>query len=171
MAADLISMVTGGVIGLVSGLVSNYALEQYKTNKTARHLAQSFVGEIKALKTITGARGYKDGLKKIVEYMESTGHPRLYQVQVRKDYFLVYKQNADKIGMLEEPLPEYLAIFYTLSNSILEDLQSLNDGTFANSSSEHLIKCYKDLLTLFEEVENYSEMIINVVSEKYVEPI
>ena len=171
MAADLSSVIVGGVIGVISGFLSNYAIEQYKTKKAAKHLAQSFVGEIKALKTITEARGYTSGLKQLIQHIEETGKPFLYQVKVRKDYLVVYKQNADRIGMLEEPLPEYLATFYTLTNSILEDLESLSDKNFCNRSPESLIQCYKEMLTLFEKTHDCGEKIIEIIAEKYAEPI
>lgn len=167
MAADLYSVATGGVIGVVGGFLSNYVFEQFKSKMAAKHLAQSFLGEIKALRTITEARGYTEGLKRCIEYIERTNEPDLFQVKVRKDYLVVYKENADRIGMLEEPLPEYLATFYTLTNSILEDLESLSDGTFSNRSSQSLIKCYKEMLFLFEKTEACGEKIIEIIVEKY----
>lgn len=171
MAADLYSVATGGVIGVLGGFLSNYAIEQFKSKKAAKHLAQSFLGEIKALRTITEARGYTDGLKQLIEHIEITNEPILYQVKVRKDYLVVYKENADRIGMLEEPLPEYLATFYTLTNSILEDLESLSDGTFTNRPPQSLIKCYKEMLILFEKAGACGDKIIEIITEKYSEPM
>ena len=69
--------------------------------------------------------------------------------------------------MFEEPLPEYLATFYTLTNSIFEDLESLSDGTFSDRSPQSLLKCYKEMLTLFEGASAYGEKIIDIIKNKY----
>jgi len=170
MPADMASVIAGGAIAVIGGFLSNYAIETHKAKRAARHLAQSFLGEIKALRTIADTRGYVDGLKRLIAYIEQTDEPRLYQVKVRRDYMIVYKENADKVGMLEEPLPEDLAIFYTLTNSILEDLESLSDGTHEKMSAEGLLKCYKEMLQLFEMTQVRGDKIIETITEVYKEP-
>lgn len=157
----------GVVIGISGSLISTYFIEWRRTKKEAKHLAQSFLGELKALRKITEERDYLNGIRLAIEHIEKTGKGYLFQVKVRKDYFLVYKENIQRIGMLDEPLPECLATFYTQSNSILEDLESLNDGSYSESHPESLLKCYKSILHLFEDNMLIGEKISKLITDKY----
>lgn len=167
MVADLSSVVVGGFIGVGGVLLNTYFTERNKSKNAAKHLAQSFLGEISALKTIAEVREYKKGLKQCIEYINRTDFADLYQVKVRRDNLIVYKENAGRIGMLVEPLPEYIATFYTLTNSILEDMESLSDGTFSGRSPQSLIKCYEQMIILFEAAEDCGDKIIGIIKEMY----
>mgnify|MGYP001591233823 CR=1 FL=1 len=159
----LLGVVLGGFITAGSTLF----FELYKDARESRRLARALRGEIKALQTIIKKRQYIDLLRNIVATISSTQKPINIVIRVRRDYFKVYEANVERIGMLKNPLPEQIAAFYVKGNSIVEDLNALDDGLWHDKPAEYQIKFYSNLLDLFEETMRDADMIIETVDKKY----
>lgn len=99
--------------------------------------------------------------------MEQTKRPLFANIQVRREYFNVFTSNVSKIGILKNPLPELIATFYVQANSVLEDLQSYREGTWANASIESIIDSTKELLSLMEDTYSLADRIVKQIDKMY----
>jgi hypothetical protein len=163
----LIGVVVGGVLAIVGGFASNLFVEWRRSVAESKKLALAFKGELSALSLIAIKRGYVENIKAIIESMEETNQPLFVQIHVRREYFNVFNSNVSKIGALKNPLPEMIARFYVQANSILEDLQSYCDGTWANTSIESLIASKKELVSLMEDTFALADEIVEKIEKMY----
>ena len=68
---------------------------------------------------------------------------------------------------MKNPLPEMIARYYVQANSVLEDLQSYRDGTWANESFEFFITSYKELVLLIEDTFILADEIVDKIEKMY----
>ena len=87
--------------------------------------------------------------------------------RVRLQYDRVYDKNVERIGMLKGELPELVPVFYTRLNSIIEDMLSMGDETYARLELEVLLRIYHDLQRILGEVVEVGRQIIQVIDEQY----
>ena len=159
----LLAVVVGGVIAIFT----NYFFQRHQLSIERRHLAWAFLGELTAIKFIVEKRQYIEGIRQAIAITERTNQPFPYHFVARRDYFLVFKQNVSKIGMLESPLPELIASFYTQAQSILEDMDSMSENRFANLPPEEFVVMLKQLLELFISTQQLGDQIISEIRRKY----
>jgi hypothetical protein len=163
----LIGVVVGGVLALVGGFASNLFIETRRNADESKKLAFAFKGELLALSYIVKKRGYVVSLKLMIETMEKTNQPLIVHIKVSREYFNVFNANVNKIGSLKNPLPELIARFYVQANAVLEDLESLRNGDWSNSSVEALIGGKKELVSLMEETFSLADEIVVKIEEVY----
>lgn len=163
----LVGVVIGGVLAIIGGFLSNVIPEVYRNRRESRQLALALRGELEALSHIAKRRQYVESLKNMIAIMEKKREPLFVNIQVRHDYFKIYNNNADKIGVLREPLPEYVARVYVQANSILEDLQSYREGLYASASVDSVIASYKELVELMEDTYALADEIVELITEVY----
>lgn len=163
----LIGVVVGGTLAIVGGFASSLFVEWRRDVSKSKKLAFAFKGELQALSSIANKRGYVKHIKSIINAMEETNQPIFVHIHVRREYFNVFNSNVSKIGALKNPLPELIARFYVQANSVLEDLQSYRDGTWANVSVESLISSKKELVSLMEETFSLADEIVKKIEELY----
>ena len=165
--SPLIGVLVGGVLAIIGGLVSNLFVEWRRNVVESKRLAYAFKGELQALSSIARKRRYTEIINYYIAEMEKTRQPLFVNIQVRREYFNVFNSNVSKLGLLKNPLPELLATFYVQSNSILEDLQSYREGTWANASVESIIGSKKELLSLMEDTYALAEVIVKQIDKLY----
>ncbi len=163
----LIGVMAGGVLAIVGGFASNLFVEWRRNATESKKLAFAFKGELQALSSIAKRRGYVEHIKTMIKTMEQTNQPLFVHIHVRREYFNVFNSNVSKIGALKNPLPEMIARFYVQANSVLEDLQSYRDGTWASASVESLIRSKKELVSLMEETFSLADEIVNKIENMY----
>lgn len=89
--------------------------------------------------------------------------------RVRFKYDRVYEQNVARIGLLKAKLPEQIPLFYTRITSILEDMVSLGDGTYANCDLQLLLRIYRDTYRLLQITLVQGKEIIAAIGKEYPE--
>ena len=87
---------------------------------------------------------------------------------ITREYFNVYNQNVSRIGILDDPLPRLIAVFYTQGNAILEDFHGHTTGTFEGRDISWLIAAYEHLLELFRDTLDVGDEILAEVRRRYV---
>ena len=163
----LLGVLLGAVLSIAGGYVSTLFVENRREKRESRNLAFAFKGELLALKKIVEERKYIEGLRHAIEVVRTTKQSYQIVIHVRREYFNVYAKNVDKIGTLNSPLPEWIATFYTLANSVLEDLESHRDGTFADFEPDALLSSYEELLRIFQGAMTLVERICNEIEKQY----
>lgn len=163
----LVGVVVGGVLAVLGGFVSNILIERYTDAREAKRLALAFKGEIQALSHIVRKRNYVNAINDVIREMERREEPLFVNIQVRRDYFNVFKNNVGRIGSLKNPLPEKIARFYVQANSILEDLQSYRDGTYSNAALESVLSSSRDLVEMIEDTFSLADDIVKDIDTLY----
>jgi hypothetical protein len=161
MLKDFLPLIGTGVAAFIAAALGGYLgprfLEGRRRKWETRNLALAFGGEIKALQQIVKIRRYEEGIHQYIERMRTTGQPFYIRSRIQREYFGVYKENLGRLGILDAPLPEHIAAFYTMANAILEDIDNVRDP--ANEevlTPEILIGLYEQLLQLFHKVMSLS---------------
>ena len=68
------------------------------------------------------------------------------------DYFSIYKNNANNVGLLRSGLPEKIVTFYTHSIFVLEDVHALASGYHDDKSIESMSAYFESISCLFYEI-------------------
>jgi hypothetical protein len=163
----LIGVIVGGVVAIVGGFISNYFFEWRSRVTESKSLAFAFRGEVQALCNIAEKRGYLEHIKQIITHMEQSGETIFVHINVRREYFNVFKSNVNKIGCLKNPLPELISRYYVQSNSILEDLESYRDGSLGTANVESMIASKKELVALMEDTLLLGKDIVSKIDGIY----
>ena len=163
----LIGVLLGAVLSLAGGYVSTLLVENRREKRESRNLALAFKGELVALRKIVEERKYIEALKAAIDFIQKHNQPYHITVKVRHQYFNVYKNNVNKIGTLNSPLPEWIATFYTQANAVLEDLESYCDGTYATASPDVLLESYKELVRIFGGAMVLAQRICDEIERQY----
>lgn len=156
----LINVAAGVIIGGAISYFNTVRLETRKQEAESRRLALAFQGEIRALIGIIERRKYLESIQWLIEQMVKTGDKYKFNLQVRRNYFLVYQNNVGNIGLLPCPLPALIAQFYVQASSVLEDVESLRDGTLDEVNLPDFILTMKTLHSLLQDTVLIGENII-----------
>lgn len=167
VVAQLIAVVVGGLLAIAGSVLTSIFIERQRRSWDARHLALAFKGEITALNEIIRERRYLSRIEEIIKHMEQTGTPFYMPFRLRFKYNQVYATNVNRIGLLQAPLPEMIPLFYTRLSTVLEDLTSLGDGTFAHLDHEMLVRIYRDALRILTLTSASGEDIIKAINSAY----
>ena len=164
----LIQTLIGGGLSLLGGFLSPILTDSFRNKREATNLALAFAGEITALIRIVETRRYSEDIQTCIAQMEKTHEPIFYTVTIRQDFVRAYEQNVSRIGLLEAPLPENIAMFYTQTQAILEDLADIDDHPkMEKLGQEHLLRRYKNLLSLLDSTVALSQEILIEISKIY----
>jgi len=79
----------------------------------------------------------------------------------------VFKSNVNKIGILPSTLSELIPTYYVQSNSVLEDLESLRDGTLRGVDIDFLIDYTKALALLLDDTFKLGKNIVTEINNIY----
>jgi hypothetical protein len=157
----LIQTLIGGGSSLLGGFLSPLLIDSFRNKREVTNLAMAFAGEIAALIRIVETRRYTENIQTCIAQMERTHKPIYYTVTIRQDYVRVYEQNVSRIGLLEASLPENIAMFYTQTQAILEDLAVIDDHPkMEKLGQKNLLRCYKNLLSLLDSIVTLSQPIL-----------
>ncbi len=162
----IVSVIIGGVLAIIGGIVGNYIFLNSQKNLDRKNLEGGFAGEISALMSIVKTRKYIENLEKIIQTIKKRHVKIPFYFQVSYNYFNVYEKNVDKLGLLNQPLPELIAKFYTQCFSILEDIKQMGKLDINAMDEEQLIGHYTELLMLFKDNAKIGEAIIKDIREK-----
>ena len=164
---SLISVIVGGVLTFLGGVYGPSLLEKSKHKRDSKSLALAFRGELIAIRKIVNHRNYLEFLTEIINHIKTTNEPRIIKINARQNYFNVYEKNVDKLGMLPNPLPELIATFYTQAKSVLEDLETLNEGAYSSANAELMIHFYEELHSLLYQSMELIDDIVQEIETAY----
>lgn len=157
----------GGGIGVAGSIVSNWFLESYRRSKIKKSTALAFKGEISSLVELVHFRKYIDHLKETKSYVETNRTPSKVFFSAEYEYFAIYKNYIDKIGLLDDPLPYKITRFYAQANAFLEDAQTLYNHGFPSINIDDIIRFYDEMIYLIEDCMRLGEDITSIINEKY----
>lgn len=162
----LIQVALGGALTFFGGYFGTKLVEERKNKRDAKSLAYAFRGELLAIRTIVNEREYFAFLERAIEYIKTTNQPWTIRVNIRQKYFNVFEKNVDKLGLLPNPLPEKIATFYTQANSILEDIQTANEGGLSEAAEVQL-RAYEQLHALLFKTMKLIDDIVQEVERAF----
>ncbi|MGC8553705.1 MAG: hypothetical protein ACP5O7_12715 [Phycisphaerae bacterium] len=84
--------------------------------------------EIAATLKIIEAREYILRIERLIGAGKPLDESFFFTIGMREKYFLVYENNADKIGYLKPELAHDIATFYALIFSVIEDVKEPPPG-------------------------------------------
>ncbi|HKX29347.1 MAG TPA: hypothetical protein VJ302_16745 [Blastocatellia bacterium] len=151
----LLLVAAGGVIGILS----NYLTQVFQSKRERKSISSAFAGEIKAILYIVEKRNYINLFKADIEEIKE-GKAVGSSISISSSYFSVYIGNVGKLGLLNAPLPEELATFYTLAMSVLEDIKVISDPKCTWNNKEEQLWYYEELLALFIEADELGRRIL-----------
>lgn len=165
--SNLIAVVIGGLLATAGGIVSALIIERQRRKVESRNLALSFKGEITAILENIRFRNYEERFSEVIQQIGTSGQPFFMAFRLRYTYDRIYEENADRIGLLRGELPEQIPFFYTLLHSVMEDMASLGDGTFANLELEVLLRIYRDAQRGLQTLAAQGEKIVQGIDRWY----
>jgi hypothetical protein len=165
--SNLIAVVIGGLLATTGGIVSALVIERQRQKIDAHNLALAFKGEISAILNHFEFRNYDRRFGEVIEQIEASGEPFFMPFRIRYTYDRIYEENAERIGLLRGHLPEQIPFFYTLMRSVMEDMASLGDGTFAGLELEVLLRIYRDARRGLGTLTTHGQEIIREIDRQY----
>lgn len=163
----LAPVIVGGLLAIVGGFLSTVMIENRRRRSDARNLALAFKGEITALHRHIEERDYEARFQQVIEQMEATRKPFFMPFRIRFSYDSVYQNNVSKVGLLEGSLPELVPTFYTYLHSLMEDLNNIGEGVYADLDLDLLLRIHKDLQRVLAKTTDLGEQIIREVDQLY----
>ena len=73
-------------------------------------------------------------------------------IRTSRNYVDIYSKNVDRLGILRGNLPEQIPSFYTLVNSILEDVDALHRGEWDEQDDEFFLRLYRGMCSLLDAI-------------------
>jgi hypothetical protein len=124
---ELLSLIMPGIyviLGALASFFGTYFLRKREDQLKEKALARSFYGEIYSILEIIDKRKYMtktvEALNKLEKILAIGAD---YKISIHYNYFNVFDTSVGKIGLLSNPLPEKIILFYSQLFAILEDLQ------------------------------------------------
>jgi hypothetical protein len=167
LISSLLAVVIGGTLAIAGGYASTRLMEKHRLDQESRSLALAFKGEISALLLHMERRDYAGRFREVIGQIEATQQPFFMPFRIRFAYDSVYQENVARIGLLKGKLPELVPHFYTQLHSIMDDLISLGDRTYADLDLETLLRIYEDLARVLNETTSIGRAIILEVDRQY----
>lgn len=157
------SALFGGILTISGTLILAWFNKSGDRKHEAQQLARALRGEIAASISIVEYRKYSQGLKQLSEWCLSANVIGNYSVASREDYRVIYKSNAEKLGILPALMAEQISTLYTHAASILEDFKTLDEEYCGTRP----VSVHATPATQAARFQQLSEMIIdNVLKAK-----
>jgi sugar/nucleoside kinase (ribokinase family) len=156
----------GGIIAITGSLVGIYATQYFQRKNEGKNIASAFYGEISAILGMIKKRKYIEGAIEALEYMNETGKGQIFHFNYKKDHFKVYEQNISKIGLLNDPLPEKIVLFYTYIFAVLQDIEDISKPDYTFPETAELKELFQELLDISTEIITLGEEILVLIKGK-----
>jgi hypothetical protein len=120
--------VTGGVIGVFSGIVANHLHQRQQLVQIRRSVASALIGEIEALAQFI-EQSLLAGMRVVVRHSTDKGVYPYRHMSGERDYMPVFRGLGGSVGALPSPLPRGLVTWYTRLAVSLERTRELHELT------------------------------------------
>ncbi|WP_186124279.1 hypothetical protein [Burkholderia gladioli] len=164
-------VVIGGVIAMVSSIVSTFAFDAYKSYRDARSLAKSFKGGIGALLSIIEERKYVEFIDLTISHTKPGEDFNMPMLRAKRNYIELYNKNVDRIGSLTPSLSEKIPTFYTYLNSLLEDLDGMAEGLHNAYPAAEKLRLLVEFRDLLGKTIDLGKEIVDEVNRYYSGPL
>jgi len=125
LAGNLLSALLGGLLVAVPSVWSTLRADR----RERRNVASAFRGEIGAVLSSYDTRQYLSLHRERLQTWETTDEPVAFSRDFEeRRYDQIYRANADRVGVLPDPIPQHIATFYTLLDAVHEDLRKMSRG-------------------------------------------
>lgn len=104
-------------IGFLAAMGSTVLVEHLRKKHETQTLLSSLVAEMSAMAEIIRARGYIEALRE-----GASGQRDCLSVNVPNDYFIVYKSNTARLGLLKRQEASRIVYLYHLVESVVQDV-------------------------------------------------
>ncbi len=160
MSSDII---LGAIIGAIATGIIQLGLKIYERLQEASSLRAALLGEVSAILEIVKVLKVEEYLSEIQKsFGEQTGKDRIY-LTVKEDYFLVYKANINRLGLLNSKLAEDISTFYTFCFSGMEHLNELsNQDWMGRIEKEEGHRKLENLFSLLFKIREKGNNILSV---------
>lgn len=155
---DALVTLVSAIIGAMIALIVTFYTHQLHQKAEKRRMASAFAGEIMAILEIARIRRMKEVLQSGVKLYQEGKHWTAWNWPISDDYFRVYRQNVDKIGLFKAPIPADIACFYTLCFAVVESLTTMGK-TWDFRNGEFMIKALSQELEIVGRIEKLGEEI------------
>lgn len=153
---NLLSALLGGLLGGGGAIVTQIVRHRLDDGRTRRALAGAFAGEVAAICAIARRRDYLGAMTQLHEHVRHSGQPRRLVLSITQDYFQIYRSNAGALGLLPAATAEQVALFYTQTKSLIEDVlptaPNPQDAATAEQTLQEQIALLQDTLQLGDEL-------------------
>ncbi|HTV48309.1 MAG TPA: hypothetical protein VMG59_07690 [Phycisphaerae bacterium] len=147
MWMTILAVLIGGILATASGFITQLWL----FHQERKAIAHALAGEINAILNIVRRRGYLEAFHELIEKVKQTQKPSKIVIQVKMEYFNVYKSNTDKIGRLPQKLTQRLVNFYTVAFSMIEDVLPESRHPKTVEESLRILEALRDMGKLLVE--------------------
>lgn len=104
----------GAVIGGIISLAGAFGLEMFRKFQQARNLRSAFAGELRAILASADRNRFIPLFEETIHAIEAANQPMFSNVRVVGEmHSVVFRSNADKLGLLAAPLAEKLAFVHS----------------------------------------------------------
>jgi len=159
------NLIIGASIAFIGSIMAPIIHRYFERNNEKKAIKAAFLSEIRGLHNIFLRGKYRKGLQDAVASMKETNKIYIFKFRVKRDYFLVYQNNASKIGLLEKDIAADIPELYLTLFSGLEDVDALYENEHQNDSIESMLNLYEVLDEKFEIFESKSEELIKKLSK------
>ena len=116
----------GVLIGAVIALTSSFGLQYWMKQQEQSALKGALRAEIAAIGELAARREIGPAIDKAIESLGKTQTVMVPDISVGREYFIVYTNNAAKIGLLDPRDAADVARFYIKASAVIEDLNWLS---------------------------------------------
>lgn len=190
----IIPVIIGGILTFLGGFIGNLLLQRSQRKNDREHLSATFAGDIYAILSIIKERNYEGELKralyrmrklkraldrmgklnkdldrmgelnKILDRMSNDNKRVVFARRIEGDYLMVYKQNVDKLGVLESSLAGQIVIFYTYITVLLEDNREAFNTKVNPANLKYLAVRHEETLNLLRKTVKFGEEVLNTLA-------
>lgn len=131
--------ILGIIVGIFLSFLSNFFLESWRGSLACRNMVDGFIADIKAMKAKEAERleswdPLMDRLETVDARKQEGGRPWLMPEAIESGRFVVFEQNASKLGFLSHHLAENIARFYAKSERLRAEIRLLTGPTIIDAS-------------------------------------
>jgi len=160
---ELLPVIVGGIIGVAGGVVGPVLLDMQQRRRERRNVTRAILAEIRSILEIVRVRGYVEAIRELLTEGRKIPDDDVvlyYGFSVSFNPFAVYEANLDKIGLLQGDLASLIPQFYMQSQSILEDIRTMNQQKSPAFNLNESLAHLKSLLELFESTAALGRRIL-----------
>lgn len=125
----------GAFAGTLGTIAWKYIDGRMERRRESKNLMAAFYGEISSIVEIISGLDLVNDVELALKNLAASGTPRNLDLSVKQDYFGVYKNNLNRLGLLESDLAKNICVFYTYGLAVIEYLNDLSTDKWAQATT------------------------------------
>lgn len=112
------------------------------------------------MRSLYDTRKYLSLHRERLQNWETTDEPIVFSRDFEeRRYDQIYRANADRIGVLPDPIPQHIATFYTLLDAVHEDLGKMSRGVFDDQNRASKLAFYRHFIQVMEQMLDAAQTV------------